>query len=198
MASNKKYTTVAILLHWLVGLMILGMFALGWYMSDLPKDMAKVPAVNLFDLGLYTVQLAEPVSLRSFYFNLHKSFGVTVLVLIGLRVLWRITHRPPEMPASMSLREIKISTGVHHLLYLLMVAMPVSGLIMAAYSKYGVKWFGASLIAGLDNNPMREIFKEVHENIGWVLIVLIGLHVLAALKHKFINKDDVLKRMSLR
>ena len=68
---------------------------------------------------------------------------------------------------------------------------------MATYSKYGIKWFGLPFIKGLDNNPLREIYKEAHEIIGIIILVVIALHILGALKHKFIDKDDTLKRMSL-
>ncbi|HSH54012.1 MAG TPA: cytochrome b [Methylophilaceae bacterium] len=195
--SNSRYTKTAVILHWLIGFAILGMFALGWYMSDLPKEAPKSAAYDLFDWGIYTWQLSEEISPRTFYYNLHKSIGVTLLVLIAFRVLWRLTHRPPALLASMKDWEKKLATGGHHLLYLLMVAMPVSGLIMAVYSKYGVKWFGIPLISGLDNKSMREIFVEAHELIGVILISVIILHVLAALKHKFIDRDETLKRMSL-
>lgn len=195
--TATRYTRTAIILHWLIALGIFAMFALGWYMADLPKDAPKASAFDLFDLGIYTLQLAEPVSPRSFYFNLHKSIGVTLLALIALRVLWRLTHEPPALLASMQGWEKKLAKAGHHLLYLLMIAVPVSGLIMATYSKYGVKWFGLPLISGLDDDPMRKIYVEVHEIIGIVLLVVVVLHVLIALKHKFIDKDETLKRMSL-
>jgi len=76
-----------------------------------------------------------------------------------------------------------------------MVAVPLTGLIMAMYSKYGLKWFGIDFIAGLDNKPIRELFKEAHEIIGILLLVVVGIHILGALKHKFIDKDETLSRM---
>jgi cytochrome b561 len=69
---------------------------------------------------------------------------------------------------------------------------------MAAYSKYGVKWFGVALMKGFDNTPMRELFQEVHEIVGVILLTLIVAHVAAAIKHKVVDKDDIMKRMSLR
>ncbi|HYN53917.1 MAG TPA: cytochrome b [Methylotenera sp.] len=195
--STTRYTKTAVILHWLIAICIFGMFALGWYMSELPKEAPKQMAYDLFDLGLYTWQLAEEASPRSFYFNLHKSLGVTIFALIVIRILWRITHRPPALLSTYQAWERKLATGTHHLLYLLMIALPVSGVIMATYSKYGITWFGVPFIKGLDNNPMREVFEEVHEVIGLIILVLIILHIAGALKHKFIDKDDTLKRMSL-
>ena len=196
--NNNQYTKTAIFLHWFIGLAIFAMFALGWYMAELPKDAPKALSFDLFDLGLFNWQMAEEVSPRTFYFNLHKSIGVTIFALIIIRILWRITHRPPALLASYKAWERKLATGTHHLLYLLMVALPLSGLIMAVSSKYGVKWFGIDFIGGLDNTPLREAFKEVHEIVGVVILLVLILHILGALKHKFVDKDTTMDRMSLK
>jgi cytochrome b561 len=155
-------------------------------------------AYDIFDLGIYTWQLSEEASPRTFYFNLHKSLGITILALIAFRILWRITHKPPAPLSSYKDIERKLANGTHHLLYLLMLTVPFTGLIMAINSKYGVKWFGLDLISGLDNKPLREFFECTHEFVGIVLLVLVGLHVVAALKHKFIDKDETMSRMSLK
>lgn len=196
--AATRYTKTAIVLHWLIAIVIIGMFALGWFMSGLPKEAPKEAAYDLFNLGIYTWQLAEPASPRTFYFNLHKSIGVTLLALIAIRVYWRVTHRPPALLSSLKAWERKLATAGHHLLYVLMVAVPVTGLLQAVYSKYGVKWFGLDFIPGLDNKDMRAIFHEAHEIIGILLALLILLHILGALKHKFLDKDETLSRMSLR
>lgn len=198
MRVTQRYTKIAILLHWLIALAIFGMFALGWYMSELPKDGPKQMAFDLFDLGVYQWQLAEEASPRMFYFNLHKSLGVTLLGLIFFRLFWRLTHRPPAMLTTYKAWERKLATGAHHLLYLLMIAMPVSGLIMAVNSKFGIKWFGLDFLAGLDHPAMRDLFKEAHEAIGALLLILIILHIVGALKHKLIDKDNTMERMSLK
>lgn len=197
MNSASRYTKTAVVLHWLIAIGIFGMFALGWFMSDLPKEAPKQMAYDLFNWGIYTWQLAEGASPRTFYFNLHKSIGVTLFALIVIRILWRITHKPPALLSSYKAWERKLATGAHHLLYLLMIALPVSGVIMATYSKYGIKWFGIPFIKGLDNTPMREVFETVHETIGIVVLVVLVLHIGGALKHKFIDKDETMKRMSL-
>ena len=196
--TPSRYTKTAIILHWLIAIFIALMFGLGWFMADLPKEAPKQLAYDLFDLGVYTWQLAEEASPRTFYFNLHKSLGLTVLALIVLRILWRITHTPPAALSSYKAIEKKVATATHHSLYLLMLAVPVTGLIMAINSKYGVKWFGIDVIAGLDNKPVRDFFECTHEFVGIVLLVLIGIHLLGALKHKFIDKDDTMSRMSLK
>ena len=196
--TPSRYTKTAIVLHWLIAIFIALMFVLGWFMAELPKEAPKQMAYDLFDLGVYTWQAAEEISPRTFYFNLHKSLGLTVLALIVLRILWRITHTPPAALSSYKAIEKKVATATHHSLYLLMLAVPVTGLTMAINSKYGVKWFGIDVIAGLDNKPMRDFFECTHEFVGIVLLVLIGIHLLGALKHKFIDKDDTMSRMSLK
>ena len=197
--TQNQYTKTAIVLHWLIGIGILAMFGLGWFMADIPKDQPKAMSFDLFDLGVYTWNMATEVTPRTFYFNLHKSVGITLLALIVVRLFWRITHRPPALLDTLTATEKRIATGGHHLLYLLMFALPITGLVMAINSKfeYGVKWFGISLMNGLDNKAIRESFVDVHEVVGITMLVVIGIHVLGALKHKFIDKDGTMSRMSL-
>ena len=195
--TNNQYTKTAIVLHWLIALGIFAMFALGWYMAELPKDAPKAMSFDLFDLGIYNWQLTEEASPRTFYFNLHKSVGVTLLGLIVLRIIWRITHRPPALLNSLSAAEKNLATAGHHALYLLMVLLPLSGVLMALYSKYGLKWFCMDLFAGLDNPAMRDTFKEAHEVLGVLMLIVIAVHILGAIKHKLIDKDGTMDRMSL-
>ena len=192
---TTRYTKTAIFLHWLIAIGIFGMFALGWYMADLPKEAPKQLTYDLFDWGVYTWQLSEEASPRTFYFNLHKSIGVTILALIAIRILWRITHTPPALLASYKVWERKLAAATHHLFYLLMIALPLSGVIMALNSKYGIKWFGVPFLSGVDNKPTREIWVEAHEIIGIIMLLMIAIHVLGALKHKFIDNDETLNRM---
>ncbi|MCH9848627.1 MAG: cytochrome b [Betaproteobacteria bacterium] len=192
---NKRYTKVAIILHWLIAFGILGMFAFGWYMTGLPREAPEQMSYDVFDWGIYTWELTKESSPRAFYFNLHKSIGITLLGLIVIRILWRITHKPPALLTSYKAWERKLSTSAHHLLYLLMVLVPLSGLIMSVAGKYGVKWFGLDFIAGIENKPIREIFHETHEIAGLIFLAIIVLHILGALKHKFIDKDETMQRM---
>ncbi|MEO1947421.1 MAG: cytochrome b/b6 domain-containing protein, partial [Methylophilaceae bacterium] len=122
---SNRYTKTAVLLHWLIGFGIIGMLALGWFMTDLPKEAPKQMSYDLFNWGIYTWDLVKEESPRAFYYNLHKSFGITIMGLIMLRIFWRITHKPPTLLASYKAWERKLSTGTHHLLYALMVIIPV-------------------------------------------------------------------------
>lgn len=194
----ERYTKTAVVLHWVIGLLIIAMLALGLWMHELPKDAPKTASFDLFNWGLYTVTLPEPVSVRTFYFNLHKSIGVTLMALILLRLLWRFTHKAPAFPNTMKGWEKTLADLGHKALYVMMVVLPLSGFIMSVYSKWGILWFGMPLVKGLDNPELRDLFKEVHEISAWIILVLIVVHVLAAIKHRVVDKDDVMKRMSLR
>lgn len=190
-----RYSKTAVFLHWLIAIGVFGMFALGWYASDIPKEAPKQMAYDLFDWGIYTWQLTEAISPRSFYYNLHKSLGLSVFAIILIRILWRTVNHPPELLDTYKKFEKTLATMVHRVLYILLIALPLTGVIMSVYSKYGIKWFGMPFIKGLDNNAMRELYKEAHYVIGIVLLVLIAIHVIGALKHKFIDHDSTLKRM---
>ncbi len=196
--STSRYTKTAVILHWLIALFIIVMFGLGWFMADLPKDVPKQTVFDIFDLGIFHWTMAEEVSPRNFYFNLHKSLGVTIFALIILRILWRFTHKPPALLASYKAWERKLASGTHHLLYLFMIILPLSGLMMTLNGKYGLKWFGMDFLSGTDNKPVREFYQSAHEIIGLIILAILALHVIGALKHKFIDKDDTLSRMSLK
>ena len=195
MNNNIKYTNVAIALHWLIGIAILFMFVLGWFMTELPKETPKTTRFDIFNLGLITWGVEEEQSQRSFYFNLHKSVGLSLLMLIVLRMYWRFTHRPPAFLNSMKLWEKRLAKATHHSLYLLMFLIPLSGIIMSAGSKYGIKWFGIKVIPGFDDKAIRELFYEFHEIFGLLLLLILILHILGAVKHSIVDKDGTLRRM---
>jgi len=195
MNNNTKYTNVAIFLHWLIGIAILFMFVLGWFMTELPKETPKTTSFDIFNLGLITWGVEEEQSQRSFYFNLHKSVGLSLLMLIVLRMYWRFTHRPPAFLNSMKLWEKRLAKATHHSLYLLMFLIPLSGIIMSAGSKYGIKWFGIKVIPGFDDKAIRELFYEFHEIFGLLLLLILILHILGAVKHSIVDKDGTLRRM---
>ena len=198
MTATTRYTRVAIILHWLIALAIFFMIGLGWYMTDLPKDGPKQIAFDLFDLGMYSWQLSEPGSPRMFYFNLHKSVGLTLFALILFRVYWRVTHTPPAMLTSYKAWERKLATGTHHFLYLLMVAIPLTGLLMSLNSKFGINWFGMHVFDGVDNKDVRDTFEDLHGLGANLIIALIIVHIVGALKHHFLDKDATLSKMTLK
>ena len=173
-ATTQKYTSVAIWLHWIIGIAILAQLALGIYMVDIPKDTPD----------------------RAWYFNLHKSIGVTLALFILLRIVWRLMHRPPPLEQLISGWQLVAARVSHWLLYVCMVLMPVTGLIMSSYSKYCVKACGITVLAGTDDKASREYWLQWHELTSDILMVLIAIHVIAALKHLVIEKNGVFQRMT--
>ena len=172
--DGERYTSLAIALHWIVALLIIGMLILGYYMADLPKGTPD----------------------RAFYFNLHKSFGVLAGALILLRLGWRMTHPAPFMTASAPHWTDKAAWWTHRLLYLCMVVQPLSGYLSSSFNKYGVKFFGVALPNwGWQDDNLRDFFMNIHNLISVVLIALILVHVLAAFKHLLWDRDDVFQRM---
>ena len=190
-----QYTSTAKVLHWLIAAGIIFMFILGWYMEALPKEAPKSSSYNLFNLGIYTWELAKETSPRSFYFNLHKSIGISLFVLIVFRFYWRFTHRPPALLETMKSWEKKLATAAHHGLYLLMILTPLAGIIMSIASKYGIKWFGIEIISGIDDKGLRELFHEFHIIFGILILVILFFHISGALKHSLVDKDGTIQRI---
>lgn len=170
---QQKYTAVAIWLHWIIGIAILVQLVLGHFMTDLPKDTPD----------------------RAWYFNLHKSIGVTLTLFILLRIWWRLGHRPPPLDRLVPNWQVVASKISHWVLYLSMIAMPLTGLIMSSYSKYGVKAWGISILSGSDDKSAREFWLGLHEFTGDLLVIVIAIHVIAALKHLAVEKNGVFQRM---
>lgn len=176
--ATTKYTLLMRLLHWLIAIGILGMIGLGWYMHGLPDEHP----------DKYTL------------YNLHKSVGVTLLGLIVIRLLARFSSPIPELPPALRWWEKLLTKLTHFLMYILMLAVPVSGYLMSDFAGFPVEWFGLGEIPGFvpDSMDNSEYAEEVHEILPYILLGLVGLHVLGSLKHRFLDKNkdtDVLKRM---
>ena len=180
--SERRYGSVAVTLHWLIALAIIGMLILGKYMADLPNsDPSK------FDL-----------------IQLHKSFGISILALSVLRLAWRLVNKVPPLPPQMPTWERYAAHASHFLLYVLMIGIPLSGWAMVSASPLGIPtiWFGQFEIPHLpglqglaDQHAAESQLKEVHELLGNLMIALLLIHVGAALKHHLWDRDDVLTRM---
>lgn len=178
--TAPRYDRVAVTLHWLMAVCIIGMILLGFFWEDIGQRDLKIFAINF-----------------------HKSLGMTLLVLTLIRIYWRLRHRPPALPETIPALERKAARAAHGLLYAFMLAMPLSGwLYVSALQKYPTVYFGLFTIphipmpvAGDALKPVKQFFYETHELLSYGLIALLVLHVLAALKHHFFDKNDVLKRM---
>ena len=171
---NDRYTRLAIALHWLIALALLFQMSLGFRLDFIPRGTP--------DKGYYT--------------NLHKSIGLLLAAAIVLRLGWRLAHPPPPLPATMPRWQAQAAHVSHVLLYVLMLTMPLSGYIASNFSKHGVKFFGNPLPPwGPDLPQVYAIFNGVHNIAGFLLVVMIVLHVGAALKHALIDRDGVFSRM---
>lgn len=171
---TARYTATAKALHWLMALLIFGLLALGFYMHDLPLSPQK--------LKLY---------------SWHKWAGVTVFLLVWLRLLWRLTHRPPALPASMPKLLQQAAHAGHLVLYLLMIVIPLSGWLMSSAKGVQTVWFGVLPLPDLleKNKEVGDLLQTVHMSLNLFFAAVIAGHIGAALKHHFIDKDDILKRM---
>ncbi|HEY2608526.1 MAG TPA: cytochrome b [Paraburkholderia sp.] len=168
-----RYASSLIALHWLIALGIIGLLVVGFYMVGLPKGL--------------------PV--KATLINLHKSLGLTVFLLVLLRIVARAAlHRPPLPPMPSWQRAAARTT--QGLLYVGMVAMPLAGYLGSSFNRYGTRFWGILLPKwGWDDAHLRELFFGIHEAIAYVLIALIVLHVAGALKHQWIDRDNLLARM---
>jgi cytochrome b561 len=137
-------------------------------------------------------------SVRAFYFLLHKSLGITAAMFILLRVVWRLTHKAPPLPDSISKWQQRAAGTVHWLIYVLMIAMPMSGYLQSMFSKYDTKFWGLVLPRLADaDNVMREKFSDVHEILAFTLIALITIHLVAVVKHR-LEGTKITDRMLLK
>ncbi len=175
-ASTSGYTRTAIVLHWLLALAILATFVLGLYMHELPVSPRR--------LKLY---------------NYHKWAGITILALSALRLLWRLSHRPPP-DAPMPAWQARAAHTAHALLYLLFFAVPLSGWAYSSAAGYPVVVFGLIPLPDFvgPDKALAETLKGVHKLFTLSLAMLVIVHVLGALKHQLIDRDGLLARMSLR
>lgn len=169
-----SYGSVAKFLHWLMALLILGMLALGFIMSDLERTPEK--------LKLY---------------NIHKSLGMIILAVAGVRLLWKAMNIQPVLPASIPKFERFLAHAGHATLYVLMFAMPLSGWLMSSAAGFPVSVFGWITAPDLVSPApgLKGFFNETHETLAIVIAVVAGLHVLAALLHHFHSHNNVLRRM---
>ncbi len=183
-AGQQRYTAIAIALHWAIALLIIGMIAVGWIMEAMPGG---------------------PGSPKIAIIQIHKAVGITILMLTIARIIWRVMNPPPAEPPMPKWQSL-LASSVHILLYVLMVAMPLTGWIMASaeIDQHDTRYFGTfeMNVPGIPGLPaetregMADGFEQVHSNLAWVIIGLLVLHVAGAVKHQFIDKDGLLARMA--
>jgi cytochrome b561 len=173
MEQRTYYTRTAVALHWLIFLFIATGFAIGAYMADLHVSPLKVRL-----------------------FSYHKWIGITILALVLLRLIWRATHRPPPDEPMPAWQRVAAHT-THWLLYVLMVATPLCGWLYSSAAGYPVVYLKLFQLPDLvsKNDALAKVLVEVHGLLAWTLLWVVVLHVLAALKHHFFDRDSTLRRM---
>ncbi len=173
--AGARYTRVAVTLHWLIATLVIAQLILGWSMIEIPK---------------------EPVGVRAFWFNLHKSIGITIALLVLVRIAWRIRHPAPPLPASVPAWQRRAAAANHALLYVCLLGMPLIGFLGSTFSGYPIRYFGITLPEwGFKSDPIKAFFSAVHLSLAWVFMTLIALHAGAALKHLLVDRDGVFWRM---
>lgn len=182
--TNTRYGTVAMSLHWLIAAAVLFNVWLGFTMNEM--------------------QSADPD--RIWYVQMHKSTGLSILVLSVVRVLWRFVNPMPALPAHMATWERVLARGVHYAFYVLIIAIPLAGWAMVSSSPAGrpTIWYGLfewphiPWLAELPREDKQQIvgfFHDTHNLLAYLAIALVVLHTAAALKHHFWDRDTVLSRM---
>ena len=171
--SANRYGIVAQLLHWSVVVLLIAQFILAEAAEELPLGVEKL------------AMLAR-----------HKSVGITILGLAFLRIVLRLADRPPPPPPMSAWQRLAAATS-HWAMYAILFAMPLSGWMMSSAANYPVSWFGLVQLPDLvvPSESLQEVLHEIHEVLAGTLLFLVGLHVLAALKHQFVDRDGLITRM---
>lgn len=173
--TDTSYGSIAKFFHWTVALLVIVMILMGISFGYLPR--------NIF---------------RSFLMQIHKSLGVTILILMVLRLCWHLISKRPKLPSDTKKWELHVIQWTHALLYATVIAMPITGIVMSTAAGYPVHfwWFATLRVDWIPKNAtLANIMNTSHTVLAWIISILIVLHALAALKHHFINKDNVLKSM---
>lgn len=169
-----RYTGTAQVLHWTTALLMFAVLPIAWVMTSLAHDNPN----------------------RDMLYLMHKSIGVTILVLTAIRIVWRASHRAPILPATMRGWEVAIAKLSHWLLYAILLIMPISGYVTSAAGGHPVSFFYLFTLPSLPlDKGLAKFAEEVHLLTQWAVYVLIALHILATSWHIVVRRDGILDRM---
>ena len=173
--STVRYNPISVVFHWLMAAIIVATWSIAIVVSDMPLSPARITG-----------------------YSWHKWLGVTVFFLVLLRLVWRATHPAPQLEIKMPAWQERAMQLTHFALYLLMMVIPLVGWLMSSAKGYTVNYFGLFELPDLlsKDKALGHQLKDLHEYLADVLVALVSLHVLAALKHQFIDRDGLLSRMS--
>lgn len=172
--TNERWGALSQVFHWAIVALVITQVTLAKIAEDLPLGMEKL------------AMLAR-----------HKSVGITILALATLRLLWRWANPVPPLPPTLRPYERRLAHFTHVALYVLLFAMPLSGWAMSSARGFPVSWFGLLQLPDFvaKSRPLYETLHETHESLAYALGAVALLHVAGALKHHFVLRDDVLRRM---
>jgi len=172
--TSRSFGFTSILLHWISAALIAVLFVMGQIMEDMSRGAAKADLMAV-----------------------HQSLGMLLLIVVLARLFWRLGQGFPEASSETGSLINRISRLWHWLLLAVIVAIPASGYLASETSTQGITFFGMSLLPDLigANHDLHEVFEEIHETMSKLLIPLVIVHVLAAFKHHYFDRDDTLKRM---
>ncbi|MDE2138091.1 MAG: cytochrome b [Gammaproteobacteria bacterium] len=172
--TTRRWGTIAQTFHWLIVVLLVVQVTLAELADDLPVGVRKLTL------------LAR-----------HKSVGITILALVILRLAWRAVNAHPPLPANLKPYERTLARLTHLALYVLLFAMPLTGWTMSSARGFPVSWFGFFTLPDLvpKSRPLYDALVLTHQTLAWFLFAVVALHVAGALKHHFVHKDDVLRRM---
>ena len=179
--ASNRYNTLSIILHWVLGIALISIFCFGVYMADLPFSPQRLKL-----------------------FNWHKWAGMSILFLSALRLVWRLTHPVPPLPGkivqAMPAWQLKAHHLTHVALYCLFFIVPLVGWAYTSAEGFPVVLFGQFPMPDLlsPDKALAALIKPWHKISAYALAALVLLHIAAALKHQLIDRDGLLKRMSLR
>ncbi len=178
MSEERTYTPVAILLHWVTAALILLNLSVGFFMES----------------------FANPSPQRSNVLFYHASLGILIFTLTVCRLAWRLTHQPPPLSESIPKSQRAAAHGLHWLLYLLILTQPISGYLHRMAGAHPVSFFGVFNLPVLigKNEALRLLTDAIHDGGAIVLALLVAGHIAAALKHRFIDRDAVMQRMTAK
>jgi cytochrome b561 len=172
--TAEVWGSVAKFLHWSIAILVILMMIGGKTMGDLPNGPDKM-----------------------WVYSMHKSMGLTILALMLLRLVWRLFDPRPAAPPGLGKLARTASRTVHASFYVLLIVMPISGWLYNSASNFPLKWFGLFSVPALSgpDKELKHFAHEVHETVFLIILGVLVLHVAAALKHHFIDRDSVLRRM---
>jgi cytochrome b561 len=152
--------------------------------------------IGMVILGFFMEEF-EPEATRYYFYGIHKSLGITILILVAVRLFWRFTNPIPHLPAGMPAYQRWVAHLVHFGLYGVMIGMPLSGWLMSNSAGYPVSFWGFGEVPALSakDKSLNHLTHDMHEIGGWVIVALVGLHVVGAFYHQFVQKDGLLMRM---